>query len=305
MQKNIFFQLKQISLNLEIKTMKFFKLIHITLAFLIAYSCTPSGNNNPLIKTFAYVKGKEAVISAHRGGKIYAGYPENCLETMNYVMQQVPNALFEIDIAQSKDSILFLMHDDALERTTTGSGRIDQKTWTEIEVLQLKDNYGSVTKYSPPAFRDVLHWATSRKTHLSVDIKRSVNPETVLKFIEKHHALYNCVIITYSVETAKKLYALNHEVFLSVTIRNMDEFRRFKKSGIPWENIQAFTGTHESDPELYQKLHKKGVMCVLGTLGNLDAKAEAKGDQLYKAWAAKGIDIFATDRPIEVYQALK
>jgi glycerophosphoryl diester phosphodiesterase len=51
-------------------------------------------------------------------------------------------------------------------------------------------------------------------------------------------------------------------------------------------------------------LHDEKVFVNCGTLGNLDKKAEAKGDHLYKRWERMGIDIFASDRPIEVGRVL-
>jgi glycerophosphoryl diester phosphodiesterase len=43
---------------------------------------------------------------------------------------------------------------------------------------------------------------------------------------------------------------------------------------------------------------------MLGTLGNLDKQAEAKGDTLYSTWHKMKIDIFATDRPFQAAAAL-
>ena len=259
---------------------------------------------NTLQTLFSYAENCETLISAHRGGKGYVGYPENCLETMKYIKKHIPNALFEVDIAKTKDGVLILMHDDALERTTTGFGRIDQNNWDMISQLNLKDDFDSIVDFKIPLFKDVLDWAKNENAILTVDIKRSVDPEMVLHFIEENDALQQSVIITYSIETAQKLYKLNPEVVLSVSIRNMEEFDRAANSGIPWENMVAFTGTMESDPSLYAKLHQKDVMCMLGTLGNLDKKAAAKGDHLYREWAKLGIDIFATDRALEVQKAL-
>ena len=260
---------------------------------------------NSLQKSFAYSEDREILISAHRGGKGYAGYPENCLETMKFIKKQIPNAIFEIDVAKTKDNVLVLMHDYSLERTTTGYGRVDEASWEQLSQLKLKDDFGTIVDYKIPLFKDILDWAKRENAILTVDIKRSVEPEMVLRFIEANNALLQSVIITYSIETAKKLYLLNPEVVLSVSIRNMEEFERAANSGIPWKNMVAFTGTMESDSSLYSALHKKGVMCMLGTLGNLDNKAKAKGDHLYNGWAKLGIDIFATDRPLEVQKALQ
>ena len=288
--------------------MKTLKLPLILLFAIALSSCqfqSKQVEQNSLISFFSYAEDKEVLISAHRGGKGYAGYPENCLETMQFVKKQIPNAVFEIDVAQTKDEILVLMHDDALERTSTGFGRVDQSNWADLNKLNLKDDFDSITNFRIPLFKDVLEWAKTENAIFTVDIKRSVDPEKVLHFIEENGALYQSAIITYSIETAQKLYGLNPEVVLSVTIRNEEEFKRAANSGIPWKNMVAFTGTMESEPLLYQKLHDKGVMCILGTLGNLDKKAEANGDHLYREWTAIGIDIFATDRSLEVYEALK
>jgi len=85
----------------------------------------------------------------------------------------------------------------------------------------------------------------------------------------------------------------------------MEEFNRAAVSGIPWKNKVAYTGTMESAPSLYDSLHQKGVMCILGNLGNLDKKAATKGDHLYREWAKSGIDIFATDRSLEVQKTIQ
>lgn len=280
-------------------------LIPILLISFLLIGCNGKNKQEKTLQTyFNYVENRELLVSAHRGGKGYVGYPENCLETMQYVKKHIPNALFEIDVAKSKDGVLLLMHDNALDRTSTGSGRVDQNNWEALSKLKLKDNFDSIVDFKIPLFKDVLDWAKKDNAILTVDIKRSVDPEEVLHFIEENDALNQSVIITYSMETAQKLYKLNPKVVLSVSIRNMEEFNRAANSGIPWKNMVAFTGTKLSDPSLYNKLHKKGVMCMLGTLGNLDRQAAAKGDHLYKEWAKLGIDIFAADRALEVQKAI-
>ncbi|SFW39590.1 glycerophosphodiester phosphodiesterase family protein [Cellulophaga fucicola] len=281
-------------------------LIPILLISFLFIGCNGKNKQEKTLQTyFSYVENRELLVSAHRGGKGYVGYPENCLETMQYVKKHIPNALFEIDVAKSKDGVLLLMHDNALERTSTGFGRVDQNNWEVLSKLKLKDNFDSIVDFKIPLFKDVLDWAKKDNAILTVDIKRSVDPEEVLHFIEENDALNQSVIITYSIETAQKLYKLNPKVVLSVSIRNMEEFNRAANSGIPWKNMVAFTGTKLSDPSLYNKLHKKGVMCMLGTLGNLDRQAAAKGDHLYKEWAKLGIDIFAADRALEVQKAIR
>jgi glycerophosphoryl diester phosphodiesterase len=64
-------------------------------------------------------------------------------------------------------------------------------------------------------------------------------------------------------------------------------------------------GVKEPEASLYAFLHQKGIACILGTLGNLDKQAAAKGNQVYKNFAVNGADIMSTDRPLEVWEAIK
>ena len=70
------------------------------------------------------------IAAAHRGGPS-PGYAENAVETFAHVASEIP-ALLEIDIARTKDGQLVLMHDDELDRTTTGSGLVRDRTLAEI-----------------------------------------------------------------------------------------------------------------------------------------------------------------------------
>ncbi|MEO1449604.1 MAG: glycerophosphodiester phosphodiesterase family protein [Bacteroidota bacterium] len=258
-----------------------------------------------LASYFHYEPGRETLISAHRGGKGLAGYPENCLETMQHVQQQIPNAIFEVDIAQTSDGVLVLMHDNSLERTTTGSGPIVDRTFADLQGLYLEDDEGQQTSFRIPTLEKVLQWADDKQVILMLDIKRSVDYEDVLAYVEEADALDNSVIITYSVGAAQKLHRLNSELMLSVSIRNFDELKRMEESGIPEDRWVAFTGTKASPPALFAALHEKGVMCILGSLGNIDRQAKARGPKVYQDFVAQGIDIFATDRPLACYEAVK
>lgn len=83
---------------------------------------------NNLPAYLQYSNDKPPLISAHRGGGTYVGYPENCLESFGYLARQMP-IVIECDIAQTKDSVLLMMHDDTYERTTTGTGKVSEQTW--------------------------------------------------------------------------------------------------------------------------------------------------------------------------------
>jgi len=261
-------------------------------------------NSSTLLESFKYSKGADPIISVHRGGKGIAGYPENCLETIKYIHKRIP-AIFEVDIAQTKDNVLVLMHDNNLERTTTGQGRINKYNYNELLNFNLVDDYGTPTVFQIPRFQDVLNWAKNNDVVLTVDIKRSVNVQDVIDAIRKNNAEDVSIIITYDLKQAQRAYKLAPELLLSVSARNDQELDWLVHSNIPTENMVAFTGTRLSSPELYEKIHSYGMKCILGALGNLDNRAKTRGDRLYQDWISQGIDIIATDRPLAVAETLK
>lgn len=93
-------------------------------------------------------------------------------------------------------------------------------------------------------------------------------------------------------------------MLISVSARNHAEFDRLLETEIPTENMIAFTGTRLSNASLYKRLHEENIVCILGTMGNLDGQAEARGGEMYKRWQKFGADILATDRPFEAYKAI-
>ncbi|MCL6261624.1 glycerophosphodiester phosphodiesterase family protein [Aquiflexum sp. TKW24L] len=292
----------------------------IVLLGLILFSCNTSktGNTKTSQKSTEYrifvESTKEAkefyswtsdripLVSAHRGGP-YPGFPENAIETFQNVIEHTAS-IIEFDVALSKDSVLVLMHDNTLERTTNGSGKVIDLTFEEIRKLKLVDNDGKGTDFQVPTLEEALIWGKG-KVLFTVDIKREVPFELVVDVIQQHKAEAYAAVITYSIEAAKKIFQLHPDLMLSVTIRNEEELKRFEDSGIPVDQWIAFTGTSERSPEFNSKLHEMGVFTILGVMGNLDKSAIARGNQVYVDLVKNGADILATDRPIEAAEAIK
>lgn len=256
-----------------------------------------------LIEIFKASNSNYPNISVHRGGKGLRFYPENCLETLQYINDSI-SAVYEVDVAQTKDGQLVLMHDNSIDRTTNGSGLVKDLSYAELKKYYLVDDYGNETTFKIPLFSEVLKWCKTNNIILTVDIKRSVSQKVVIDAVKEANAEDIGIIITYDVAQAKTAYKLAPELLLSVSARNDEEFDRLLEAKIPTKNMLAFTGTRLSNASLYERLHANEIVCILGTLGNLDKQAEARGNELYAKWKALGIDIIATDRPFEAFNAL-
>jgi len=66
---------------------------------------------------------------AHRGASLVA--PENTLAAIAAAVRRRADGV-EFDVRGTRDGHIVLMHDDALDRTTTGSGKIRDLTLRQI-----------------------------------------------------------------------------------------------------------------------------------------------------------------------------
>ncbi len=247
-----------------------------------------------------------SLISAHRGG-FYPGFPENSLETMQFVAQKIP-ALMEIDVTTSRDGVLFLLHDDDLERTTTGRGLAADYDWDHLSKLFLKDQSGAITPYHLPKFSEVLQWADGR-TILQVDFKSSTRYADVIDEVAKQGAEGRVIYIAYSPAQAKALYRLDNNAMISFTIDDMADFASLAETGIPEQNILAWTGNDTPDQNIFSALNSRDIEVIFGTLGgrnSIDKEIARTGKEArYSAIANMGVDILGTDRPLEAFAALR
>src|SRR5690606_4767374 len=92
---------------------------------------------------FRYTPDRIPIIGAHRGG-VFDGLPENAIATYDHLLQ-LTHAVIEVDPRMTRDGVVVVMHDETLDRTTTGTGYVRDHTWKELQELRLKDASGKPT----------------------------------------------------------------------------------------------------------------------------------------------------------------
>ncbi len=210
------------------------------------------------------------LVIAHRGGPT-RDYPENALETL--ARTHDAGALgMEIDIAQSTDGVLFLMHDDDLERTSTGEGLISQTSWAQIEALNL-ETYTTETSFHPPTLDAALAWAVANNALLELDKKRSTSYDGIIDAVEANRAENNVLMITYTDDQAVDLHTRAPNLVITATVNSLSHFDELVRRGVNPDNLLAWTGTERPNPELWQALAGRGVESIFGTIGR-------RGDRL-------------------------
>ena len=113
------------------------------------------------------IMNSNVVITAHRGG---AGYgPENSLSCIRRSVEAgVPS--IEIDVQLTSDGHVVVCHDNSVNRTTNGKGRISEMTLDQLRALRLVDDEGRVYNEGLPLLCEVLECIDGR-AHLLLEIQ--------------------------------------------------------------------------------------------------------------------------------------
>jgi glycerophosphoryl diester phosphodiesterase len=106
---------------------------------------------------------------AHRGASAYA--PENTLAAFRLALEIGADG-FELDVMLSADGHLVVIHDDAVDRTTDGSGPVRQKTLAELRALDASIGFDArFTGEHIPTLREVFDLVAGSRAFVNVEIK--------------------------------------------------------------------------------------------------------------------------------------
>lgn len=254
---------------------------------------------------FRYTGENVPVISGHRGGADI-NYPENCIATFEYTLTHTP-AIFEIDPRITKDDRMVLHHDDTLDRTTTGSGKLNAITFEDTKKYVLTDIEGKPTAYRIPLLSKVIEWGKG-KTILNLDVK-DVPLEKKAQLVKHHDAFHYVIFTVHNAKDAKFFYDFDSRSMFSAFVKTKEALQSYEANGIPWENVLiAYVGSESTseNKELYDMLHDRGVMVMVSAAPTYDKLESPKErGKAYRKILKDGADVIESDRPIEVASAIK
>lgn len=251
---------------------------------------------------FKYTGNNRPIISGHRGGMI-KGFPENSIATFNNTLKHTP-AFYEIDPRLTKDSIVVLMHDATLDRTTTGKGKVSDYTYKELLQFRLKDPEGNVTADKIPTLKEAIAWSKG-KTILNLD-KKDV-PLAMTARILRESGNEVIMVTVHDAEQAAFYYRDNPDRMFSAFVKTRAAFDAYQAAGIPWENMIAYIGPENKpeNKELFDMLHAKGVMCMISSAPTYDKLPDAATRAgHFRDTFKQGADILESDLPVEVAEAI-
>lgn len=248
-------------------------------------------------------RNKGMAIAAHRGGPD-TGFPENAIETFQHGFDKGIR-VFEIDIAETRDGVLTLMHDDRLNRTTTGRGYVSDTDWETMSGLWLEDNDGRRTGFHPPKFTDALLWAKQTGAVLELDKKPTSSFRNITAAVKAAGAEESVIFISYNDDQAAEIAAIDPGLMMTASAYGDRDVAKLERRGIDRTRLIGWTGVDEPKAYAWKRLLKVGVEPAFGTLGRpgdrLDDVYLADGNASeYDALAADGLVLLATDEPYRV-----
>lgn len=81
------------------------------------------------------VSFQKPIIIAHRG--LHHQFPENTRESLRAALDAGIEGI-EFDLQTTRDGVAVVIHDESLERTTTGTGLIAEKNWSDLADVLVK-----------------------------------------------------------------------------------------------------------------------------------------------------------------------
>jgi len=137
----------------------------------------------------------QPLVVAHRGLLQHA--PENTLSNFRACLEL--RLEFEFDVERTKDGHLVCLHDDTVNRTTNGTGKVAELTLEELRRLDAGRWFDPrFAGETVPTIEEVLALVAEYSRHevlVAVDLKAAGVEEEVARLAEKHKVLPRLIFI--------------------------------------------------------------------------------------------------------------
>ena len=243
---------------------------------------------------------EQILVAAHRATN--PNYPENSLAAIAESIR-IGVDIVEIDIRKSKDGELVIMHDKTIDRTTNGTGKVDDFTLAELKEFKLKLG-NDITNEQVPTFEEVLQ-LTKGKMLLDVDFK--LEGEAAVKqtfeLIEKYGMEDQILFFLYDYPETAQYQKLNKDIKIMPRAYSRKDIRNIRKlediSIIHIDDSYYRNGT-------MRRLIKSGYRVWINALGKYDRmETEAKNSGFDALLTRKYVNVIQTDLPEELLSYLR
>ena len=156
------------------------------------------------------------VVFAHRGYS--SKYPENTMLAFEKAIDIGADGI-EVDVHKSKDNKLVIIHDEDIERTFKGHGRVCDFTLKELKEFENKEvNFSKNIKCSIPTLEEVLELLKDKEDIvLNIELKTDVISykeieSDVIKIIERYNMENRIILSSFNHKSIKKCKEINPSI---------------------------------------------------------------------------------------------
>lgn len=187
---------------------------------------------------------------AHRGG-IVSGYPENTLAAYRRAISLKVDVV-EIDLRGTRDGEVVVLHDETLDRTTNGKGKVTDLTLRELKELDA----GGGEKV--PTYEEVLELVSRTGVKLLLDVKVSpvLDRSRVVRLTEQHGAVLDVIAGVRTLDDLREFRQLNPNIRTLGFVGSVQEIEDFIAAGV--DMIRLMPKWIQADESLIERVQQMG-----------------------------------------------
>ncbi len=241
------------------------------------------------------------LVASHRAS--HPDLPENSLAAIRETIRSGID-IVELDIRETKDGVLVIMHDKTVDRTTNSTGLVAEKSFAELQQLRLVHN-GQVTQEKIPTLKEVLQLVKG-KIMLDIDYKAEGRraARSTAKLIRKMKMEDQCLFFLYDYKDAAIYNRFNKRIQYLARAYNSDDVNAILS--LPYK-IPAVHGDHKFYTDsLMVTIRNSGKRVWMNALGKIDEAEKTKpGEGFPQLLLLKQTNIIQTDLPVALLRYLQ
>ena len=153
-------------------------------------------------------------VTAHRGASRY--YPENTMIAFQGALEAGADWI-ELDIHESRDRQIFVMHDRNFKRTTGKNANAWELTYDEIRTLDAGSFFDDEYRGEKiPLLSEVIDFAKEADIRLNIELKPAVQEaeleELLVSLLHEKDFVSRCVVTSQQYEALEKIKSLDEEI---------------------------------------------------------------------------------------------
>ena len=198
---------------------------------------------------------------AHRGASGEA--PENTIASFKRAIAQGADVI-ETDAQLSKDKEIVLLHDETVERTTNGRGRVCELTLKELKSLDAGSWFGK--KFSGERISTLSEAIAIVRGKAKLDIelkgKDHLLPKEVVNLLKKETFIKKAIVSSFNHFFLKEVKRLEPPIITGLLFATPLQERKWKWADLILPRYNLIT------EDLVEKAHSKGLKIIAWTVDN-------------------------------------